>query len=127
MGRGRCRRHGMAEGCCCLMYSINGYLEPAILLELESRGPSHGYDLWASIERRLPEGFIDKVQVYRALRSLEAESRVTSSWQLGENGPARRVFCLTAQGRERLGSWKLPLARVSEELFRMSREIEQGR
>ena len=117
MGRRRCRRHGLTEGGGCLMYGTNGYLEPAILLELESKGPSHGYDLSASVERRLPKGFIDRVSVYRALRSLEAEGRVTSSRQLGENGLAKRVFCLTAERRERLGSWKLPLARVSEGLL----------
>jgi DNA-binding PadR family transcriptional regulator len=41
----------------------------------------------------------DPGHVYRALRSLERDRMVRSSWAPSSAGPARRVYQLTARGR----------------------------
>jgi DNA-binding PadR family transcriptional regulator len=43
--------------------------------------------------------------VYRALRRLEANGRVTSSWDTSGSGPARRLYTLTPSGYEHLAEW----------------------
>ncbi len=67
----------------------------AILRLLEERA-SHGYELVA----RLNEAgtVTDTVGVYRALRAMEAEGIVSSTWDVSQGGPARRVYVPTPAG-----------------------------
>ncbi len=75
-------------------------LRPAILLLLKERA-SHGYELVS----RLGELGLDVPDfggLYRALRAMEDEGLVSSSWGTPARGPARRVYALTAQGEDQL-------------------------
>jgi DNA-binding PadR family transcriptional regulator len=47
----------------------------------------------------------DPAGVYRVLRSMDRRGLVTSSWDLGKAGPAKRLFTLTARGRACLNRW----------------------
>jgi PadR family transcriptional regulator PadR len=79
-------------------------LEPTLLLLLH-HGPAHGYTL---IEQLGEFGLanIDPSAVYRALRDMEKEGWVTSSWDEEQTqGPPRRVYRLTAVGDEMLRWW----------------------
>ena len=60
-----------------------GLLEPALLAVLAS-APSHGYDLRRAVED-LSGGLVcmDPGGMYRALRRLEEEGYVTSTWSTG--------------------------------------------
>lgn len=80
-------------------------LEPAILAALATR-TSHGYDLRASVEE-LTCGFlvVDPGGLYRALRRMEDDELVASTWMEGEHGPQRRTYRITEDGREVLGAW----------------------
>lgn len=72
------------------------------LLLLLWDGPGHGYDL---ISRLGSFGFEwdDTGAVYQALRRLEDGLLVASTWDLPTGpGPARRVYELTASGKEQL-------------------------
>ena len=40
----------------------------------------------------------DTVSVYRALRAMEAEGIVSSTWDVSQRGPARRVYVPTPAG-----------------------------
>lgn len=40
----------------------------------------------------------DPAGLYRALRDMEDDGLVTSSWELGDHGPARRMYAVTDQG-----------------------------
>lgn len=79
-------------------------LEPALLLLLH-HSPAHGYTLL----ERLGEfglGDLNPSVVYRALRDMEAQGWVTSTWDEEQTqGPPRRVYCLTALGDEVLSGW----------------------
>jgi PadR family transcriptional regulator PadR len=81
-------------------------LEPALLASLASQA-THGYDLRRTVET-LTGGFlaVDPGGVYRALRRLEEEGFVGSTWASGEFGPQRREYELTAAGAELLEQWK---------------------
>jgi PadR family transcriptional regulator PadR len=75
-------------------------LAPSLLLLL-AESPGHGYEL---MERLRPFGFDwgGPGPIYRELRSLEDAHLVTSDWFVGQSGPGRRVYEITASGRESL-------------------------
>ncbi len=64
------------------------------LLHLE---PQHGYSLCSSLSA---VGFElgDRARVYQILHDLERRLLVTSHWETGDRGPARRVYRLTDAG-----------------------------
>ena len=75
-------------------------LDPPGLLLILHQGPAHGYTL---IEQLREFGLtdIDPSAIYRALRDMESEGWVISSWDEEQTqGPPRRVYHLTALGDE---------------------------
>ncbi|MEA2704061.1 MAG: PadR family transcriptional regulator, regulatory protein PadR [Actinomycetota bacterium] len=71
-------------------------IRPAILALLEERA-SHGYEVVARLN--VAGKGADTVSVYRALRAMEAEGIVSSTWDVSQRGPARRVYVPTPAGR----------------------------
>lgn len=92
------------------------FLRPCLLLLL-GEGRAHGYDLLEQladlgVERSDPGG------LYRTLRAMEREQLVRSWWEDSRNGPARRVYELTDEGREWLHAWAGSLREVHRILGR---------
>ncbi|MHB8718286.1 MAG: PadR family transcriptional regulator [Candidatus Dormibacteria bacterium] len=86
----------------------------AWLLLLLSESPAHGYDL---VERLDEVGAgRDAGGLYRALRSLEHEGLVSSSWEASLIGPDRRCYAVTDLGRLHLVTWSRVVAGVRESL-----------
>ncbi len=85
-------------------------LEPAVLAALTT-ATSHGYDLRAAVED-LTRGFlvVDPGGLYRALRRMEDDGLMVSTWTEGEHGPQRRTYRITEDGREALGLWSARLS-----------------
>jgi PadR family transcriptional regulator PadR len=80
------------------------WLQPFLLLSLQ-QWHSHGYEL---MQRLAVFGFesMDPGGVYRTLRQLERDGLVSSSWDTDSSqGPARRVYSLTASGEAYLQTW----------------------
>ncbi len=81
---------------------LKGHLDLLLLAALR-RGPAHGYAIIEELRRRsdgtfdLPEGTI-----YPALHRLEREGLLTSQWDVGGT-QRRRIYALTAKGRQTLG------------------------
>ena len=102
-------------------HSGNGrrrWLEPFVLL-LISEGTSHGYRIIAGLQDMGVSGpEMDVGQIYRLLRSLEADGSVESKWLTG-GGPARREYRLTAAGWSALEKW----AAVMDERQRLAVEF----
>jgi len=90
------------------------FIRPCVLLLLRERA-GHGYDL---IERLVALGFEreDPGRLYRALRALELEGLVRSSWEPSTAGPARRMYEITRAGMEDLHAAALALQRTDEVL-----------
>jgi DNA-binding PadR family transcriptional regulator len=80
-------------------------MEPALLAALIN-GDQHGYSLLEKLEKMGLE--IDHPSmVYRSLRALEENGLVASDWdETDSQGPPRRVYTLTPEGRDLLPLWK---------------------
>lgn len=78
--------------------SRRGVLRSCLLILLDER-PGHGYDLLTRLE---PLGFdrSNPGRIYRALRWLETAGYVQPNWETTGVGPARRVYELSAEGRQ---------------------------
>jgi PadR family transcriptional regulator, regulatory protein PadR len=89
----------------CVKGKIERFIEPCLLLLLAEKA-AHGYELMDNLSQF---GFDprcqDPGQMYRTLRRLEKDGLVSSSWETGEAGPARRSYAMTADGRDVLAAW----------------------
>lgn len=65
---------------------------------------AHGYQILQTLAM-LGFAAVDPATVYRALRQMEREGLVLSSWETGVSGPARRTYQITQNGEEFLGQW----------------------
>ena len=90
------------------------FLRPCLLLLLLEQ-PAHGYELLERL-RPLGPGRDDPGALYRALRALEREGFVQSTWEASSGGPDRRVYELTRAGREELHRHAKALAELRDTL-----------
>lgn len=75
-----------------------------VVLGLLAEGPKHGYDLLERARAR-SMGFwteLGRASVYQALKRLERDGAIAGRAQEGREGPDRRVYRITRQGRVRL-------------------------
>lgn len=82
-------------------------MQQELVLALLAKEPSHGYELRARIEKALGPlavGF-NAGQMYVTLGRLEQAGLVTSTREAAAERPERRIFELTATGRERVQDW----------------------
>jgi PadR family transcriptional regulator PadR len=108
------------------MGNLYRFVEPVVLLMLQKKGRSCGYNLCAELqEHALTDAEIDKAALYRTLRQLEKNGKVKSAWETGEGGPARRVYRLTRQGEEHLEEWAVVLEHLSQTMTRFVRETRK--
>lgn len=110
----KCLPHGPGECCPPGGARVRGLVHSWLLLHL-ARGPAHGYEL---LERLGDEEAPDPGFLYRALRSLEEEGLVQSSWDTAGSGPARRVYAITDLGLDYLRAWSVHLRRARDRLNR---------
>jgi DNA-binding PadR family transcriptional regulator len=95
-----------------------------------ARGDAHGYQIaqHLSAMRMFAGRDPDHAGIYRALKEMTDEELVTSSWETGDAGPAKRVFALTAAGRECLETWLSTLCDYRDainELLSLLRQAKQ--
>lgn len=95
------------------------YLRSCVLLLL-TEGAKHGYELLAELPER-GYGEVDAGGLYRALRGMEEEGLVSSYWELGDSGPARRIYAVTEQGMTELASSATAVRHMRRRLSRFLR------
>ncbi|GGQ87698.1 PadR family transcriptional regulator [Couchioplanes azureus] len=81
---------------------LRGSLELALLAALAEED-RHGY----ALVHRLAAAGLGAVRggaLYPVLGKLEASGAVLATWQPGEGGPGRKVYSITADGRDRLAA-----------------------
>jgi PadR family transcriptional regulator, regulatory protein PadR len=83
-------------------WSPRDLLVPYVLLAISAQ-KAHGYYIEQYL-RGLGLAQVEMSRIYRTLRQLEAQGLVTSAWEAGPGGPARRVYTLTGPGRTWLQS-----------------------
>jgi poly-beta-hydroxybutyrate-responsive repressor len=118
-----CDRPGRKCGCRC-GGEVRGFLQPRLLLLL-AENASHGYELLEAL-RSTPgaETPSDPGMLYRTLRQLEECGAVCSVWDTKGHGPARRVYKLTAIGREHLECWAADIRKTRLQLDQFLAEYE---
>jgi DNA-binding PadR family transcriptional regulator len=110
------------------MGNLYRFVEPVVLLLLKKKGRSYGYDLSGDLqEYALTDAEIERGALYRTLRQLEANGNVVSEWNVKGNGPARRVYKLTAKGERHLDEWATVLEHVSKSMARFVAETKRVR
>ena len=86
-------------------HHMERFLEVCLLLLLYDE-IGYGYGL---IEQLAQFGFSEPdfnvSTLYRTLRKMEHENLVSSGWEEGGQGPRRRVYEITASGRNELDHW----------------------
>lgn len=103
-----------------------GFTVPCALLLLR-QGERHGYALRDELEAEGLIADVDFGNLYRALRRMEAAGLVTSRWEVGGDGPGRRVYSITARGEGYLDEAAATLRTVEASLQRFfQRYTERG-
>jgi PadR family transcriptional regulator PadR len=117
------KRRGRGHGCRCGR-QVRGFIQPRLLLLLAKQA-THGYDLMDALRSTQGlENLADPGMLYRTLRQFEEEGLVRSTWDTPERGPARRVYQLTAAGREYLKWWSADIRKTREQLEQFLAEYE---
>lgn len=75
----------------------------ALILSLLQERPMYGYQLSKEVQRR-SKGYFEFKEgtLYPALHRMEKEGLVRGEWQVVEEGPSRKYYHLTDEGRREL-------------------------
>jgi len=94
------------DQCACSGRTLDRLLRPTILALL-SRDKTHGYDVIHQLKELAMyiEYPPDASGVYKALKSMEEEGLISSSWEFGDIGPAKKRYALTKDGKICLRRW----------------------
>ena len=114
-------------GCPCTGATLDKLIQPAILAVLAD-GPIHGYGL-AERLGVMPAFAGEKPDVsgvYRFLKAMERRGLVSSSWDLSENGPAKKTYAITAAGRRLFASLGANLGTVPQNHHRVAEHGSPG-
>ena len=84
---------------------------PTLILAVLQDGPLHGYGIARAVTDLSAETLqLREGALYPALRALEDQGLVTSTWEVQPSGPARRVYTLTTAGQaaadDRVRQWR---------------------
>jgi len=111
-----------ARGACRCGGNIPRHLVlPAILMLLDEE-PSHGYSLLRKLsDLGIAEAGMSPATVYRILSRLEEEGLAVHEHADDGQGPTRKVYSLTAEGREALAEWRAHIERTRELLDRFTK------
>ena len=117
------------DGCPCSGSTLDRFLRPTVMAVLaNSPDGLHGY----LIAQRLRDVAVfcdsapDSTGLYRALKAMESEGHLRSTWTDDGGGPAKRVYTLTDEGWECLRQWTLTLESYSRNLQRTVKFIRQS-
>jgi PadR family transcriptional regulator PadR len=102
---------------------IRGFIQPCLLLLLQQR-PGHGYELMDRLSQREDDPDANPALVYRTLRQLERNGLVSSSWDTGGQGPARRLYEIAPEGVKHLNDWADNIRHTKRRLDRFLEEYE---
>lgn len=79
---------------------------PAFVLLALAEKPVHGSMIHTVLIERMGLHKPDSGAIYRTLQQLEQDDLVDSAWDTEGKGPAKKVYCLTAAGWEKLEEWR---------------------
>jgi len=119
------RRRRKEQPSTCDMGNLYRFVEPVLLFLLRRKGQSYGYELASKLPKyALTDARIEASALYRTLRQLEQNHCVVSKWDVGGSGPARRLYALTAHGKQHFEEWITVLDHIA---VSMGRLVEEAR
>lgn len=88
-------------------HPMHRFMEVCLLFLLCSKKEEcHGYSLAEKLQSfGFKEEELNISTLYRTLRHMEQNAWVKSHWESGGQGPQRRVYCITDDGRKALEEW----------------------
>jgi len=117
---------GRFRGCDHSPFIGGDILIPAILAAL-TKEPTYGYSLIEKLEEiGINVSLFHPSIIYRTLRMMEMEGLVTSTWDIRDVGPARRVYSITELGKDFLKSWSISARENLKVIERLIKAIEEG-
>lgn len=103
---------GGRAACHCRGNIPRHFMFPAILLLLDEE-PSHGYSLLHKLfELGITDASMSPATVYRILSRMEDEGLTVHEHADDGQGPTRKVYSLTDEGREALAEWRSHIERT---------------
>jgi DNA-binding PadR family transcriptional regulator len=91
-------------------------LEPMMLLLLE-RQPAHGYLLVEQLAETFDFEALPQQTVYRTLQKMEEAGWIRANWDMDSvQGPPRKVYHITPEGKGALDAWSEEMAAMRERL-----------
>lgn len=115
---------GSEGGCRCRGGLLRGFIQPRLLFLL-AQHPAHGYELMEALNKSENMASADAGNLYRMLNNMESHGFVRSQWDVGESGPARKVYELTETGRADLAVWVAGLREAQGRLADFIAEYEK--
>jgi DNA-binding PadR family transcriptional regulator len=115
--------------CAQLGKTLSRLSQPTILTILAaSDEPLHGYVIAqrAAFSPMFGGNKPDPTGVYRALKAMEEQGLLTSSWDTPSSGPAKRAFSLTEEGLKTLRRWIDSLACYQATIGELREEASQA-
>ncbi len=108
-----------------------GNILTATLLALLLEEPAHGYVLIERLEEMgLSFKGVPYAVVYRMLRTMEEDGLITSQWDISGNGPSKRIYHVTNEGKKYLKMWvrraKNNLQVMEEMISKIEKILELG-
>ena len=105
------------------MGNLYRFCEPIVLLILSRLGTAHGYQIAREADPlSVTHAGLDSAAIYRTLRRLELAGCVTSTWDTGGGGPARRIYALAPLGHQHLAEWMQVMDGVVASMVDLLRE-----
>lgn len=103
------------------------FLEICLLLLLYDEA-GYGYRLMEQLAFfGFSEDQLNAGSLYRSLRKMEKDDLVTSLWEEGGQGPKRRVYEITENGKKELAQWiqilKVRKARIEKLISRYDEKV----
>jgi PadR family transcriptional regulator, regulatory protein PadR len=103
----------------------------ALILGVLQGNPLHGYEIAKRIKERGGDALaVAEGRLYPALHKLEADGKVTATWEPREGKPPRRIYELTEEGRRELmeqkAVWKRFMTGVGSILLTAETEANRG-
>ncbi len=108
-------------------YPMQRFMEACLLILLcENNEDCHGYCL---ADKLKSFGFTNEElnisTLYRTLRTMEQAAWVRSHWESGGQGPQRRVYGITDEGRGALNEWAAVMRNSRERIGNMLEAYEK--
>jgi len=87
---------------------------PILILSVLSSGSNHGYAIAREIQRLSADALkVGEGALYPALRVLERDGLVESTWEIQPSGPSRRIYTMTEDGHAKLATSRRSWQRFS--------------